>query len=144
MLTSSSTNAKYLLYSTRHRSHIIHCNADPYDLILMHTAENIYCLLPDSMKLVWEIGIFTFLLNKSLYFLNLIITTSFKTFRIMENEVASRKCDLMFNIMIPSLLQRMLAEFWDLDRMLTFFDGVRISFPASSNSKSMGFEQTPQ
>ena len=59
--------------------------------------------IPDCMQLLTQLTCIRPPIDESPDIVYLFICTRFKTWGIMENEVASRVCDLVFNIMYTSL-----------------------------------------
>jgi len=55
------------------------------------------------MQLIFQLICSRSLLNEIPNSFHLLSSTSFKALRIMKNEVASRVCNLVFNVMYPSL-----------------------------------------
>ncbi len=86
-----------------------------------------YTKIPNCMQLIFKLSSSSLLLNKFPNFLNLFTWTRLKTFRIMEDKVASMICNLMLNIMSTPLTICCMSEgisillhFW-----LTSIDGTR-------------------
>ena len=59
--------------------------------------------IPNCMQLIFQLGCSRPLLNEVPNNLYLSLCTRLKTFRVMENKVASFICNLMLNIMYTSL-----------------------------------------
>ena len=89
--------------------------------------------IPNCMQLVFQLRCNRSLLNKIPNNFHFPTCTSFKALRIMKNEVAYRVCNLVFNIMYPSLknvaYQRSCCT---KHHLLTSIDGVKGMLYASA------------